>query len=326
MVQDTLLTVPDTTWDREPSCAAPTTGIEDVIESGRVVHLPALRFGLREEERAIIQGGAVRCHAKNISMRWTPGAERGLLRGAAGAAGDVAAIGEMLERFSVQAGELLERLFPAYRGLLRRGNASFRPIPLVGRKTSWRQDDSRLHVDAFPSNPLGGLRLLRVFTNIDTDGTPRVWRLGEPFPDLVDRYRGKMRRPLPGSAWLLHRLRITKQRRSLYDYAMLQLHDLAKGDVHFQRESPQQTVAFAPGTSWIVFSDQVLHAAVSGRNLLEHTFLLHPAHQKIPHFAPVEILRQKLDWWNAKRPPPDRGQPQPWWSPLGSNERIIGDD
>jgi hypothetical protein len=85
-------------------------------------------------------------------------------------------------------------------------------------------------------------------------------------------------------------------------------------------------VAFAAGGSWIVFSDQVLHAAVSGRNLLEHTFLLHPAHQKNPHSAPVEVLRQKLDWWQPRRPPPDRGPGRPWWSPVGNNEHLIHDD
>lgn len=326
MADKILCTVPDTSWARNVSSAAPTTDAEDALENGLVIHLPALAFALSDAERAVIGGGRVRSAAKNISMRWHPGDEHGRLRGAEGPASDVALVGAMIERFSQHAATLIERLFPAYRGRLHRGNASFRPTPLAGRPTSWRQDDSRLHTDAFPSNPLGGLRLLRVFTNIDPDGTPRVWRLGEPFPRLVDRYRGQIKRPLPGSAWMLQRLGITKRRRTLYDHAMLQLHDLAKSDADFQRESPQQTVAFAPGSSWIVFSDQVLHAAVSGRNLLEHTFLLDPAHQKNPQSAPIEVLRQKLDWWNAKRPPPGRDQPQPWWSPVGSNENIVGDD
>jgi hypothetical protein len=46
-----------------------------------------------------------------------------------------------------------------------------------------------LHVDAFPSRPIRGERILRVFTNIHPDSTQaRVWRVGEPFEDIARRY------------------------------------------------------------------------------------------------------------------------------------------
>ena len=57
---------------------------------------------------------------------------------------------------------------------------------------------------------------------------------------------------------------------------MLQLHDLAKADAAFQQDSPQAEVDFAAGTTWVVFSDQVLHAAMGGQHLLEQTFHLPP--------------------------------------------------
>ena len=52
---------------------------------------------------------------------------------------------------------------------------------------------------------------------------------------------------------------------------MLQLHDRAKADAAFQRDSPQARVDFAPGTTWVVFSDQVPHAAMGGQHMLEVT-------------------------------------------------------
>ena len=54
--------------------------------------------------------------------------------------------------------------------------------------------------------------------------------VGEPFAAHAERYRASLGAPLPGSAWLLHTLGITKRRRTAYDHAMLRLHDRAKAD------------------------------------------------------------------------------------------------
>ena len=37
-----------------------------------------------------------------------------------------------------------------------------------------------------------------------------------------------------------------------------------------------------PGTTWICFTDQVLHAAMSGQHLLEQTFVLEPENMLRP--------------------------------------------
>ena len=72
----------------------------------------------------------------------------------------------------------------------------------------------------------------------------------------------------------MHRLHITQRPRSPYDHLMLQLHDLAKGDLDYQRTCPQRAVDFMPGTTWICFSDQVMHAAMSGQFMFEQTYRL----------------------------------------------------
>jgi hypothetical protein len=187
------------------------------------------------------------------------------------------------------------RLFPHYRGKLRRGNTSFRPVDVAGRARSWRQDDTRLHLDAFPSNPMQGTRLLRVFCNVNPNGEPRRWRVGEPFEAHAQRYLGTIARPWPGSAWLLETLGITKRRRTEYDHLMLQLHDRAKADVEFQRNGPQARVDFAPGTTWVCYSDQVLHAAMGGQHMLEQTFLLDVEGLRQPQTSPLRTLERLLD-------------------------------
>jgi hypothetical protein len=195
-------------------------------------------------------------------------------------------------RFAEHSEALALRLFPHYRGHLRRGNTSFRPTDVTARVRSWRQDDSRLHVDAFPSNPMRGTRLLRVFSNVNPNGESRRWRVGEPFESHARRYLASLGRPLPGSAWLLATVGITKRRRSEYDHLMLRLHDRAKADAEFQRTSPQARADFAPGTTWVCYSDQVLHAAMGGQHMLEQTFMIDTPQLAEPDRAPLAILER----------------------------------
>ncbi len=173
---------------------------------------------------------------------------------------------------------MIDGLFPAYRAAAHATGTSFRPRAIgdttSGRALSWRKDDTRLHVDAFPSNPTHGARILRVFTNVHPGTMPRGWRIGEPFATMAGRFLPKTRALPPGGAWLMHRLRITKRPRSAYDHLMLQLHDLAKADLDYQRTCPQRAVDFMPGTTWICFSDQVMHAAMSGQFMFEQTYRL----------------------------------------------------
>jgi hypothetical protein len=139
-----------------------------------------------------------------------------------------------------------------------------------------------------------GTRLLRVFCNVNPAGRPRQWRVGEPFEAHARRYLPAIRRPLPGSAWLLAATGITKRRRTEYDHLMLQLHDRAKADATFQRDSPQARVDFAPGTTWVVYSDQVLHGAMGGQHMMEQTFYLDLADLQQPATAPRSTLERLL--------------------------------
>ncbi len=195
---------------------------------------PRLAFALSDAERRFLDPRWADAKAKNVSVRWPSGE----LRGAVGTAGDLQELRALIVRFAEQSEALALRLFPHYRGHLRRGNTSFRPTDVAGRVRSWRQDDTRLHVDAFPSNPMQGTRLLRVFCNVNPQGAPRRWRVGEPFEAHARRYFASIRPALPGSAWLMAKTGITKRRRTEYDHLMLQLHDRAKADARIPAHEP----------------------------------------------------------------------------------------
>ena len=189
MLEDTIRRFTDSAWSGPPD-VAPTQAVEALLEGGRVLWFPDMPFALKTEERRLLDPAVGDAKAKNISLR----AGTDELRGASANAADASALRAMVMRFRDQAQALLDRLFPHYRGHLAAGNASFRPYAVAGRQRSWRQDDSRLHVDAFPSNPMRGQRLLRVFSNINPNGEPRVWRVGEPFEQFARRHVAKISR------------------------------------------------------------------------------------------------------------------------------------
>jgi 3-deoxy-D-manno-oct-2-ulosonic acid (Kdo) hydroxylase len=274
--------------DTEYRAAGPTHHVENVLEGGMVLSFPHMPFMMTEAERRFLDPRYLDGRAKNISVRWPSGT----LRGAAGSADELTALRAMLVRFAEDAHALANRLFPHYAANLVRGNTSFRPVRVEGRAASWRKDDSRLHVDAFPSNPTRGVRLLRVFANVNPSGEPRRWRVGESFEDLAKRHVAQIGKPLPGSAKLLRALRVTKAERTEYDHVMLQLHDRGKADLDYQREAPQKSVDFMPGTTWVVFSDQVQHAAMGGQHMMEQTFMLNVEQQLDPETSPLRTLER----------------------------------
>jgi hypothetical protein len=255
------------------------------LEGGGVLLLPHLAFELSRDERRFLSPVWSNDRAKNISF------EENALKGARGDPESLAALAQLVARFAKRAGELVTALFPRYAPYVKRARTSFRPQPAVGRTLSWRKDDSRLHIDAFPSRPNHGERILRVFSNVNPV-EDRVWRVGEEFAAMAQRFLPQIRRQLPGTPALLSLLHVTKGIRSEYDHVMLGMHDRAKADLDYQRDCPQQTVRFPPGATWLCFSDQVMHAAVSGQYMLEQTIHLPVVALYDPESSPLAILER----------------------------------
>lgn len=281
-----IVEIPVTDWSSAGAPAFQESAL-DALEAGSVLVLPQLPFILNPAEKTLLT--SVEGSAKNIS--WD--ARRGV-RGNDGGGRDPEALRSLLSRYAASTRSLLDGLLPAYRDALEPGKTSFRPVEIQGRKTSWRKDDTRLHVDSFPSSPNQGRRILRVFTNINPDGVARVWKLGAPFEEVARRFLPSVRKPWPGSAALMQMLKVTKSRRSAYDHYMLRLHDGMKADLAYQAEADDTLYAFAPGQTWIVYTDLVSHAALSGQHALEQTFMLPVAAMGQQRRSPLAMLERQL--------------------------------
>lgn len=273
-----------TAW-RGPFDAATRAAAQEALESGQVLYFPKLPFTVGNSENALLTDSLSNGRAKNIS-RDPDGALKGI------APGNNEALSEMMGRFAAESRALVLGLFPGYANSIDQARTSYRPVEIAGRTYSPRNDDKRLHVDAFPSRPQRGRRILRVFSNIHPMGGKRVWHLGEPFEDMARKLAPRARKPLPLEPWIFETLGITRGRRSAYDYLMLGLHDGAKLDPAYQKEAPQIEFAFPAGTTWMCFTDQAMHAALAGQFALEQTFHLPVEALGHPERSPLKVLER----------------------------------
>jgi hypothetical protein len=270
-----------------PNAATSDDGFARWLETDGLVVLPGQPFTLTAAEGALLDPASGDGRAKNISL----GAAGGV-RGAADDPQVRSRLEALMTRYRHWARGALLRHAPRYAEGLETGRTSLRTREVAEGAASPRQDDRRLHVDAFSSQPTAGRRILRVFTNVNPHGESRLWKVGEAFEPHARRFLDKARPPLPGEAALLRALGVTRARRTPYDHYMLQLHDRAKLDPDYQATAPARDLAFPPGASWIVYTDSVVHAAVGGRFALEQTFYLPPAAMAAPHASPVCILER----------------------------------
>ncbi len=174
-----LVEIDLTDWN----AAAPREAWITALEAGKVLVFPRLGFELLAGERVLLTPNLLAPKVRNISLD-----AGGRIKGVAGDEAMQQAAAGMVGRFRAQAQTLIHGLLPHYEPALRLAPTSYRPAQVETRVQSWRADDKRMHVDAFPSRPNHGERILRVFANVNPAGTPRVWRVGEPFEDVARRF------------------------------------------------------------------------------------------------------------------------------------------
>ena len=235
---------------------------------------------------------------QNIS--YEPANQR--LRGYARSATDALRLKRVLHGYSEMTRTAIEKLLPSYAGAMEIDFTSFRPLEEQGRPLRGRSRNDLIHVDAFPTRPARGRRILRFFTNVHR-AKPRVWNTSQTFEDLAAhmaldagliRYAasagglaGGLRKALTAAA---RGAGIAIAERAPYDQFMLRFHDYLKANQDFQRECPKQRHEFPPGSSWIAFTDTVSHAVQSGQSALEQTFFVPVSSLIAPHKSPLRIL------------------------------------
>ena len=265
--------------------------VANSLECGEVIYLPHNAFDVLHAERWIFNEHLLAAKYKNISYSYLKAQLSGYDANFLNIHQyTVDTLQALMQRFALFAKNLIDSMFPHYTNTLLWGRTSYRPAEIKNRSTSKRKDDTRLHVDAFAATPVHGLRILRVFSNVNPYNIPRIWMLGEDFTDVIKRFKPQLTPYRPWLAKLLYMLHMTKSVRSKYDHIMLQLHDAMKLDDRYQALVHKMQVNFLPQTSWICFSDQTSHAAISGQFLMEQTFYLPESGMLFPEKSPHSII------------------------------------
>jgi hypothetical protein len=265
---------------------------QHTLEHGKLLYFPKMPFPLSNSETEFLDGRLTDGKAKNISLDHTSGR----LQGTSATGERAERLAAMIERFGAGATRFIKDLLPNY-SKVERARTSYRPVEVEGRPYSVIQDDRLLHVDAFPSRPMkNGRRILRFFANVapfsPSGAGSRHWEVGEPFADFAAKFAPSIKPHFPGKSWAYEKLGVTRGKRSAYDEIMLSLHDAAKRDAHYQKSAPHTALDFPPGSCWLVYTDQVLHAALKGEFALEQTFHFDVTEMGEPDTAPIRVLER----------------------------------
>lgn len=211
---------------------------------------------------------------------------------------------DVMRRYSQATSDFLQKVLTPYAATWRPGKASYRTEEEKGRELPKLSRNDLLHVDALPSQPSNGDRILRCFSNINPV-QPRIWDTAEPLPILAQKYAAEVGfevgSELPQAApkrGLLGALKSSLNKkekiinRSDYDTFMMRFHDYLKENEDFQANTPKERVEFPPNTTWMCFTDSVPHAALSGRFALEHTFFISQSALLHAEKSPLRVLEE----------------------------------
>jgi len=275
--------------------AAPRDDYYLALERGNILFFPHTPFAFSKEERDVLRSSELSSsrHHKNIAYRPASDKVTGF---DSGAVSDPERLRAVLRAYSQRALEFLRAFLPRYMDGCRVDFASFRPLEEEGRDLPTKKRNDLLHVDSFPTRPTGGDLILRLFTNINAT-QPRVWMTSDPFEAVAQRYAGDAGLTEiaghPGGPLVNRLLRgvgIPIPERSAYDRFMLGFHDYLKFNADYQRTCPKYRFEFPPDSTWMVFTDVVPHAVLSGQYALEQTVMVRRESLIERKHAPIAIL------------------------------------
>jgi hypothetical protein len=265
------------------------------LEQGNILFFPRTPFALSEDERDVLRSTGLTSGSLHKNIAYRPasdkvtGFDKAIVR-------DPGKLREVLRGYSQRVLGVLRRLLPRYMEGHRIDFASFRSQEEEGRELPTKKRNDLLHVDAFPTRPTKGDLILRVFTNINKT-KPRVWLTSDPFEPLAKRYAMDAGLPeiakRPGGPWLggvLRAVGLPVAERSAYDRFMLSFHDYLKFNEQYQRDCAKYRFEFPPDSTWMVFTDIVPHAVLSGQHALEQTVIVRRESLAARRHAPIDIL------------------------------------
>lgn len=271
------------------------------LEQGDILFFPETPFEISKADRDFLvetkQSGSA--FHKNISYR----PKQDVLRGAADS-NSVEQMHRVMKFYSETVTSFLSKLLEPYAKSWRHDYASFRSIEEEGRDLPVNRRNDLLHVDAFPTRPTRGDRILRCFTNVNPTQS-RVWVTGDPIETIAGRFANEagLSALVSQRFSLLARVQHLFDRslksltgrvsRTAYDEFMLKFHDYLKERRDYQEEKEGKLRSeFPPLSTWIAFTDGVPHSVISGQFALEQTFIVPISAMVSPEKSPLRVLEK----------------------------------
>ncbi|HEY6489777.1 MAG: Kdo hydroxylase family protein [Terracidiphilus sp.] len=273
------------------------------LEAGGILYFPQTPLPIPAPDLQFLLGQRQTGSSLHKNIAYKP--ERDQLSGVdpkSTSPADIQQLHAVMRRYSTSVQGFLAEFLAPYQRRWSLDYASFRPLEEEGRDLPVRRRNDLLHTDAFPTRPTRGWRILRFFHNIHPTRT-RDWVVGDPFPRVVGVFSpSRLAIPRPDSpvtrtgkqlaqATGLANL-VPQWKRTPYDAFMMQLHNTMKEDADFQSTCTREEVKFAPGSSWMVYTETIPHAVLGGQYALEQTFLVDPGAMVTPASAPIAVLEK----------------------------------
>jgi hypothetical protein len=287
--------------------------ISGALEANHIVYFPRSPIPLPDAQtlqqmRAELPSGL---RLKNVSYH--PGSRRlsGLQADAVTSKRTAQVLREHLDAVTA----FLQRIMPHLCVGWTVGKTSFRPIQERGRNLSAHASNELVHIDAGAYGATNGDRILRFFVNVN-EHEDRVWASKGPIQDVLDRHgieaglfdkHGRLQVRID-KGFADHALSTAVRALSLinplasaldsspYDRAMRRLHNYMKDSDAFKSDQRgYEEIRFPPGCAWMVFTDGVSHASLSGQFALVTTIVLRSEALRHPHLSPYNLLAARQD-------------------------------
>jgi hypothetical protein len=296
------------TFDNSRLANAGPDDLSDALEEGGIVFFPQSPVPLPSGDDLEFFRTALPKLLKLKNISYHP--EAGHVRGLDSADADTA---ERVTRVLVGVSDEIERFIRTRMpGLSKNrtvGTCSFRPIQEKGRNLKPHASNELVHIDAGAYGATNGDRILRFFINVNPR-EDRVWASKGRFPELYLRHGNsagvRTTQPRSLKKGPLDHLRtgILKGVAKLgapaahmldsspYDRVMRQFHNYMKDSPAFHADQEGlQEFRFPPFSAWMVFTDMVSHASVSGQHAFVQTSIVRLANCRKPELAPYNILQ-----------------------------------
>ncbi len=281
--------------------------VGDALEEGRIVKFIDCPIELPNDENlGILRTDLLEAlNKKNVSYH--PEADRVTGIDPESPINDLAY--EVLSKHRDRVTAFLQTVMPSLTKNMHVGTCSFRPIEEQGRNLKPHASNELVHIDAGAYGATNGDRILRFFVNVNPQKN-RVWASKGTFTELFQKYAeeaglsgdlsptlergpmGKLRTSMLNGLAHMGAPLAPMLDSSPYDRLMRKFHNFMKDTPSFQQSTENhQVFNFEPFSAWMVFTDGVSHASLSGQHALIYTALVPLESCRHPELAPINVLR-----------------------------------